>query len=217
MRAKSWALAVMPSVLICVLAGCGGMHGMGGMGGKKPSSMAPSAGMPSGRHTMPDGTVMGGKQMPPGSAQPASSDGQPSAVAAMICSNDTADAVEKTFGLRVVPHRTAVWSAPVYRCQYALAGGGLKLTVADLDAAGPGSAWFSRLRHRLPAAKSISGMQSLGFPAFETSSGDVVFLKDHKTLWVDASGLRRSELPAKFSRTDAAYHVAASVIACWSK
>lgn len=220
MRAKSRVWASVVAVLVGLLAGCGGTHGMQrmqGMDGKQPKDVASSSAMPSGRHTMPDGTVMGGKEMPHGSSSATSSHDQPSAAATMICSDDIAGAVEKAFALKAMPHRTAIWSAPVYRCVYGLPGGDLKLTVADFDAAGPGRAWFTKLRDRLPAAETLSGMQALGFPAYETDAGDVVFFKDHKTLWVDASRVRKSELPAGFSRTGAAYHVAASVIACWSK
>jgi len=135
----------------------------------------------------------------------------------MICSDDVAGAVQHTFGLKTAPRRTAIWSAPVFRCEYALPGGDLELTVADLDSAGPGRAWFDKLRGRLPSTTALSSMASLGFPAYETGRGDAVFLKDHKTLWVDASRVSMSELPPKLTRTDAAYHVAASVIACWSK
>ena len=217
MRAKRWVPASVVIVLVGLLAGCGGTQGMQGMDGKHPEGVASSGAMPSGRHTMPDGTVMGGKQMPHSSAPATSSNGEPSAAASMICSDDIAGVVKKTFALKAMPRRTAIWSVPVYRCEYALPGGDLKLTVADFDAAGPGRVWFTKLRNRLSAAKTLSGMQALGFPAYETDAGDVVFLKDHKTLWVDASRVRKSELPAGFSRSDAAYHVAASVIACWSK
>lgn len=214
MRAKSWAPGVVGVVLVGLLAGCGGMHGMDGM---KPGGMSSSTAVPRARHTMPDGTVMDGKSMPHGSSHPAASDSRPSAGAAMICADDTAGAVETTFGLKSTPRRTAIWSAPVYSCRYALPGGELRLTVADLDGARPGRAWFDKLRNRLPAARTLTGMENLGFPAYETATGDVVFLKDHKTLWVDASRVRASELPGRFSRTDAAYHVAAAVIACWSE
>jgi hypothetical protein len=45
----------------------------------------------------------------------------------------------------------------------------------------------------------------------------VVFLKDHKTLWVDATRVAASDLPEGTNRQDAAYGVAAAVIACWTE
>jgi hypothetical protein len=60
-------------------------------------------------------------------------------------------------------------------------------------------------------------MAGFGFPSFETPRGDVVFLKDHKTLWVDATRLARSDLPDGATRAHVAYGVAAAVIACWTE
>ena len=94
---------------------------------------------------------------------------------------------------------------------------GCRLSVKDLDSAGPGRAYFDDLRRSLPVATTVKGVASYGFPAFETTHGDVVFLKDHKTLWVDAGRLTRADLPAGTSREDAAYGVAAAVIACWTE
>jgi len=178
---------------------------------------------------MPDGTVMGGDdRMSETSSTPSAStsssstspadeaDG-PSSAAAMICSRETAGAVQDTFSLADPPHRTAKWSDGVYRCDYKLPAGVLKLTVADLDQTGPGRAWFDHLRSRLSGTTSLTGMENFGFPAFETTTGDVVFLKDHKTLWVDATALRGSKLPAGYDRTDVAYQVAVAVVACWDE
>ena len=60
-------------------------------------------------------------------------------------------------------------------------------------------------------------MANFGFPAFETRRGDVVFIKDHKTLWVDASRLAPERLPADLTPADVAYGVAAAVIGCWTE
>ena len=135
----------------------------------------------------------------------------------MVCGDEIAGAVRRTFNLAVMPHRTATWSDHVYRCSYALPGGELRWTVADFTSADPGRAWFDDLRKRLPAASTITGMSNFGFPAYQSDRGDVVFLKDHKTLWVDASSVPLSALPARYSHTDAAYQIASAVIACWSE
>jgi hypothetical protein len=60
-------------------------------------------------------------------------------------------------------------------------------------------------------------MDNLGFPAVSTRAGDVVFLKDGKTLHVDATRLPDASLPRSFSRSEVAYSVAAAVIACWKE
>jgi hypothetical protein len=60
-------------------------------------------------------------------------------------------------------------------------------------------------------------MASFGFPAFETPRGDVGFIKDDKTLWVDATRLRATDLPKGRTRQDVAYGVAAAVIGCWTE
>lgn len=228
MRARAWMSVLGAAVVIGIMtAGCGDMHGSSmeapqpmtssGM----PTSGMPTSGMPSGRHTMPDGTVMGSSKMAPGheasGGHSSMSDGQPSAAASMVCGDEIAGAVRRTFKLPALPHRTAVWSDQVYRCTYALPGGDLSLSVADLAAAGPGRAWFDKLRNRLPGASTIVGMSNFGFPAYQTDRGDVVFLKDHKTLWVNATSVATTELPAKYTRTDAAYQIASAVIACWSE
>lgn len=192
-------------------------------------------------HTMPDGTVMDDADMAamtsdsatsvkpphPGSddepeAQPAPGrvthrDAGPSDAAAMICSLEIAEAVRSAFALPEVPQARDAWVDRTYRCTYRLPHSSLTLRVKDLDRAAPGRAWFDRLSGRLDGATPIKGLQALGFPAVETPGpvGSVAFLKDHKTLWVDASRVSVRDLPAGFSRTGTAYNVASHVIACW--
>ena len=66
-------------------------------------------------------------------------------------------------------------------------------------------------------ATSITGMSNFGLPAFEKRHGDVVFSKDHKTLWVDATRLQAHALPDGVTRQGVAYGVAAAVVACWTE
>ena len=87
----------------------------------------------------------------------------------------------------------------------------------DLTAAVPGRTYFDHLRHQSAGAIPISGMESFGLLAFETTSGQVAFLKDDKTLLVDATGLSPRRLPSGTSRQDVAYAVAAAVIGCWNE
>lgn len=109
------------------------------------------------------------------------------------------------------------WHDALYSCSYQLAGGDLRLSVKDLDAATSGRAYYTRLHRDLRGASEIRGLANFGLPAFQTPDGDVVFLKDHKTLWVDATGLAATDLPAHTSREDIAYSIAAAVIGCWTE
>lgn len=182
-------------------------------------------------HVMPDGSMMNGSSMPgtAGSATPSHDVGmaardagsagsrRPSATATMICGSEIRDAVRRVFQLEKVPTGLHSWSHRTYRCTYPLAHGDLRMAVEDLDSAGPGRARFDRLHGRLADPSPIVGVAGFGFPAFETPQGDVVFLKDHKTLWVDATRVASSDLPRGTDRQDAAYGVAAAVIACWTE
>ncbi len=143
----------------------------------------------------------------------------PSAPAAMICGEEVRGDVRRIFGIAGKPSSRSTWSTPdrVYDCRWALPGGTLELSVQDARGPAEGRAYFDDLRARLPGARTLRGMASLGFPAFDTEAGDAVFLKDGKTLRVDASRLPPSALPAGYSRADAAYAVASAVIACWSE
>jgi hypothetical protein len=135
----------------------------------------------------------------------------------MICGDEIRGAVRRTLELSKAPVGLHSWAGQLYSCTYQLHAGDLRLSVKDLDQAGPGRAYFDSLRRRLPQARAIRGLANFGFPAFETQRGDVVFIKDDKTLWVDASRLRASRLPSGASRQDVAYGVASAVIACWTE
>ena len=57
----------------------------------------------------------------------------------------------------------------------------------------------------------------MGLPSFATPDGNVAFLKDGKTLRVDASGLPATTLPQGSSNGEVAYAVAAAVVGCWTE
>ncbi|WP_067440738.1 hypothetical protein [Nocardioides jensenii] len=74
------------------------------------------------------------------------------------------------------------------------------------------------LRTTLDDPQDIVGMTSLGLPAYETGDGVAVFLKDDKTLEVDATGLPDTLGPDDdMTRADLAHAVATSVLARWEK
>lgn len=176
------------------MGGMAGMAGMGGMGG-----MDDHEGMEVG------GTGRGGEG--------------PTGTATMICSQEIADTVRRTFVLDSPPTVSEQWveAERLYRCTYRLPGGTLRLSVQDALDQDPGRTYFEDLRNNLPGTKKLQGLENLGFPSFETPRGEVVFLKDAKTLLVDAASISTSGLPRGYSRTEAAYAVAAAVIACWTE
>lgn len=226
------ALPLLAAGLALCLAGCGGATGD-----------APAAAGHGGTHVMPDGTRMSDAEMAamggmtttgpsptaggldggrstedqPAPGRVAHFASGPSAPAAMICSRETADAVRRTFALPADAAAEDGWRSPTYICDYALPHGTLRLSVRDLRAGTGATAWFDRVQRRTAGAHRITGLQSLGLPAFEARGGRVGFLKDGRTLLVDASGVPARDLPPGFSRTGVAYGVAAAVIACWSE
>ena len=143
----------------------------------------------------------------------------PSKPAAMICSDETRDAVRRTFALSSAPSSTHSWNKQqmLYSCVYDVRGSRLTLSVYDAMDVAAGRSHFDRLRLRLTGVHALRGVQALGFPSYQSAGGHVVFLKDGKTLDVDAGRLPASALPKGFSRTEAAYGVASAVIACWTE
>jgi hypothetical protein len=204
-----------PLALAAVLAttgvftvGCGATttHHTAGPG----ASEAPAS------HTMPNGMAMANADMANTDRSDARAAG-PSQAARMVCSKEIRDAVTRTFELTQAPRTTDDWSHQVFTCRYRLPGGPLIMSVQDATNERAGRAYFASLRSRLTGAQDIEGVESFGFPAFETPDGNVAFVKDGKTLRVDASDLTKASLPADFSRAEAAYGVAAAVIGCWTE
>ncbi len=209
-----------------LLAACAGQAAPDTASDSSPSS---------GRHTMADGSTMSdatmremssddGESGASGADESAPAPGDvthrqdgPSSAAAMICSLEIAKAVQSAFALPSVPSATDGWVEQTYTCTYELPDSTVRLSVKDLDGAPAGRAWFDALAGRLERARPVTGLPNLGFPAVETpgSVGSVAFLKDHKTLWVDAGNVAPRDLRPGFSRTATAYNVAAHVIACW--
>jgi hypothetical protein len=204
-----WKRLAAVAALPLLLAACGGASSTGAthvMSDGSTMSGSSMAGMP-GMTSSPGLTAQHGGQ----------GGGTPSASASMICGSEIRDAVRHNLDLSRTPVGLHAWQHRTFSCTYQLAGGELRLSVKDLDTAGPGRAYFDHLRSRLPAPQRIRGLEAFGLPAVETAHGDVVFLKDDKTLWVDASRLKASDLPTGRSREDVAYGVASAVVACWSE
>lgn len=148
----------------------------------------------------------------------ASVDGpQPTDAATMICSDEIGHAIERAADLDAMPANHHLWIPPVYTCVWHLENSRLTMSVDDVSDPKVGEANFEELRASVDGAEDLPGMQSFGLPAFEASSGVVGFLKDGKSLLVDARALTPADLPADFTRQEVAYAVASAVIACWTE
>lgn len=116
------------------------------------------------------------------------------------------------------PEPRSAWDDPVFTCTYDLERGPLVLSVHDAADPDVGRDYFEELRAQLGDTASLDGMFGLGLPAYETGDGTAVFLKDGKTLQVDATGLPSRLGPVgSLSRSDLAYAIASSVVACWTE
>lgn len=192
-----------------LLAGCGSTAADPGASSAEATSSA------SGSHTMPDGTMMKDEDMV-GSDEAAGR--EPSPAARMVCSGDVAGDVERIAGLEEAPTRQASWTEPMYTCTYSLPEGPLVLSVHDALDPQSGRDHYETLRTTLDAPQDIVGMTGLGLPAYETDDGVAVFIKDNKTLEVDATALAEGLGPdGDMSRADIAYAMASSVLTCWKK
>lgn len=194
-------------VAALLLAGCGSTStGSGGSDASPGASGQHASGQRSSGQDMDASMDMGGAQ-------------RPSDAASMICGPEIEAAVKRTFQTSTQPAGTSSWSPKdrLFSCAWQVPGATVDMSVQDALSEQPGRAYFDRLRSGLPGVTAIKGLEGFGFPAFSTSSGNVVFLKDGKTLRVDATSVPRSALPTGFGREDVAYSIAAAVIACWSE
>jgi hypothetical protein len=201
---RAHTLFAMIATTALLTAGCGSS-------GSENTAAAASA-TPSSQHSNHhDMSGMSMTDMDPGD--------KPSQPARMICSIEIREAVQRTFVLSHRPSPTHSWSSPsrVFTCVYRVSSQPLRLSVNDASDHATGRAYFDRLRSTLPGATRIRGIENFGFPAFQTADGDVVIIKDGKTLRVDATRLTRASLPKDFSRAEVAYSIAAAVVACWTE
>ena len=161
---------------------------------------------------------------PPSSAEAARSGDQHSATQAagpsdasrMICAEETKDDIASILALQQAPQTVDDWADATYTCTYRLADGPLVISVKESADAAAARKYFDTLKGKLQAAP-IKGLANLGFPAAQTADGSVVFLKDSSTLHVDATGLAARVGPQNVARTDLAYQVATTILACWKE
>jgi hypothetical protein len=201
MDRRFWIGAIVASALLT--SGCAGAAA-GATDGSGPRPF----------HVMPDGTEM------PGSEHDAHAPGgmdadAPSEAAQMVCAGSVVTAVTKILGLSSEPSPTSEWDAPMYSCSFDVDGDPLLLTVHDVADAAEGEAHFADAQQR-PGAREIEGLLGLGMPSFSTGDGVVGFLRDGKTLLVDATALPDGLGPDGTRTQDqVAYAVASAVLTCW--
>lgn len=163
-------------------------------------------------HTMADGMVMEGAEH---SAQPTpSGDAGPSAAASMVCGGQVETAIASLLKTEGDMAPTPTWNAPMFSCTYDVDGAPLVLSVNDATDVATGERHFAEVQAVLGAA-DIEGMLGLGLPSFSTGDGMVGFLRDGKTLLVDATALPDSLADGTMTRDDAAYAAASAVLGCW--
>lgn len=161
---------------------------------------------------MNDADMTGGDAQSGAGATPS-----PSSSAAMICTAETHEAVQHNLGLPSPPSSTDHWAGGTYTCTYHLSGGDLVASVQDATSAAAGQRYFDAVRARTPGLHKIDGLQNFGLPGYEDAHGIVLFIKDGKTLEIDATQLPASVGTYHQSPGDVAYGLAASVLACWSE
>ena len=209
MNNRKWTFVLLLAVPL-LLTGCTAVQA-------NSSDVAPAA-------TMSPGMSMAPGQSMPGMASTLSTPPaesivnahSPSKSAQMICGSETRATVATLTGLTAQPQTKATWADHIYTCTYQLSGGPLVLSVKESPDVPTARIYFDALRVRLGNTKPLTGMAGLGFPAYETTTGTVVFLKDNKTLEVNASALPAHVGPEGSTPADFAYTIATDVLACWT-
>ncbi|GAA3596825.1 hypothetical protein [Agrococcus terreus] len=167
---------------------------------------------PDASHTMPDGSTMEGAEHGDHHAQEGDGSG-PSAAAEMVCGGQVDTAVKLIVGAPDMPEPSTAWTAPEFTCTFDVDGAPLVLEVHDATDPAEGQAHFDALQSEL-GADTIEGLQGLGLPSFSTHEGVVAFLRDGKTLLVDATALP-ADVGGDRTLDGVAYAVASAVLTCW--
>ncbi|MBS2536155.1 hypothetical protein KGQ20_25660 [Catenulispora sp. NF23] len=149
-------------------------------------------------------------------AAPNSSAAGPSASALMVCGTEIKTAVETILTASPAPTTTATWADHLYTCTYHLPTGTLVLSVKESPDTPSANTYLTTLQHQLGTTTPLTGSEGLGNPGFQNASGNVVVLKDDKTLHVDATGLPAASGPSRLSRADVAYEVTTDILGCWT-
>jgi hypothetical protein len=209
MDRRIWVGAIAVAALLtsgCASAAAGYA---GGSGPREIHVMPDGSHMPGAEHGVEDGTEHG--------SEPEHETAYgPSDAAQMICAGQVVTAVSRILDLAndVLPSST--WTHPMFTCTYEIDGAPLVLSVHDAVEKRDGEQHFAELMDATDGAKEIEGLLGLGMPSFSTGDGVVAFLRDGKTLVVDATGLPRDlGQNGEQTRHDVAYAVASAVLVCW--
>lgn len=147
---------------------------------------------------------------------PGSAASGPSASALMVCGTEIQGAVETILAATPAPTTTTTWADHLYTCTYHLSSDTLVLSVKESPDAASANTYLTTLQHQLGSTTALTASEGLGNPGFQDTAGNVVVLKDDKTLHVDATGLAAASGPSKLTRADVAYEVTTDILGCWT-
>ena len=199
------------AVASLLLSGCSAAVGTPGQEQVSPESPATAAAAPASSSPAPTGST-------PAAAKAAVHiAGGPSEASRMICNDETKGDVAQILALTSAPSTDTSWADSTYTCTYRLDGGPLVISVKESPDAAAARKHFDALQKKLPGAEPIKGLANLGFPAYQTPGGSVVFLKDNSTLHVDGSRLPAALGPDGVTPAAFSYQVATTILACWTE
>ena len=202
MQNRRWLAATAVATLL--MTGCAGTAPQT-QSGLNPESV----------HVMPDGTVMSGSEHEDHEAAHENEHG-PSAAAQMICAGQVVTAVANVLELGSEVSPSSSWEKPMFTCTYEIDGHPLVLSVHDATNQAEGEEYFAALQNSTDNAATIEGTLGLGMRSFSTGEGIVAFMRDGKTLLVDATALPAGLGADKTTtRSQAAYAIATAVLVCW--
>lgn len=191
-----------------LLSGCAAAAGtMEPADGRTPHTPVGVASAPAAAHA--------GHHESPAAASTATAATGPSEAALMVCGSEPMERLTAILHLTHNPHTINSWANSTFTCTYHLDQGALKIAVQDAATPAAARTYFDAMRALAAGAKPITGLASLGFPAYETPEGAAVFQKDSFILTVDATELPESNGPDAITRNALAYQLSTTILACW--
>ena len=212
MKLRSTAIVVLAAAPL-VLTGCGSSSSAGTSAtSSSTSSTSPSSSTPSSSSSSSSkGDSMAGMSMAPGQTMGST----PPKKALMVCGGDVPANIKDALELTATPKGTTKWANNLFTCTYPLADGDLVLRVKQSTNDATARAYFDSRKASAAKVSTLSGLASLGLPAYETAAGTASFVRDNLTLEVDATAMKPVVGVEKTTRKDFAYTVASFVLACW--
>ncbi|SDT22258.1 hypothetical protein SAMN04489743_2065 [Pseudarthrobacter equi] len=141
----------------------------------------------------------------------------PSAAALMVCGDQPKNALTSILDLDPAPDTDNTWANNTFTCTYHLNDGDLVVSVQEADDQAAALTYFNAMQALAEKATPITGLASLGFPAYETADGSAVFQKDNFILHVNASALTATLGPDNITRNALAYQLSTTILECWIK